>query len=781
MTPELPTVPGVPGVPPGGARRAHAPRASGARGEADARVFQELIQRLAGRTAAFARYRVEGEVGKGGMGAILRVVDVDLRRDLAMKVMLQRGERLDERHVARFAEEAQITGQLEHPGIVPVHDLGLDDQGRMFFTMRLVRGRDFEQIIGLIYHGTDEEWTLTRGVGVLLKVCEAMAYAHSKHVIHRDLKPANVMVGHFGEVYVMDWGLARLLDVLTDSDTSVIVRTDRDDVREAGLGSALLTMAGDIMGTPTHMSPEQARGDLAAMGPASDVYSTGAILYHLLAGHAPFAEPGASLQAADVWKRVKSGPPVPIEERAPSAPPELCAICERAMERKIEDRYPSMQAMARDLRAYLEGRVVGAYETGAVAEFKKWVRRNKALALTSLSAGVIIVSGLAIASLVLARKNTQLTAITAEAVASATRRTPAKVLRLSDVKRLQQLTERAEALWPAHPSNAEPMRRWLASAGDLLGREELHLAELARLRGLAGVSAGDDESTRTFANTEDQWQHDTLVDLTADLERLRDPELGLVREVEDRLRFAESVEEQSRTGPEARALWDETRLALADRSRYPAYAGLELAPQLGLLPLGPDPHSGLFEFAHLQTGTPARRNAEDGGLEISAETGLVFVLLPGGPFRRGQPTGPRGEEEVDPVGARRAGRAVLRLEVRDDPGAVVAHHRRQPEHLRGRAGVRRPHAGPLAPRRASQLARLLRDARQARPGAAERGPMGVRRERRHRQALVDRLRARVAARSRQPRRPDGREHRRRSGPRSPTGRTSRTATRCTLR
>ena len=216
---------------------------------------------------------------------------------------------------------------------------------------------------------------------------------------------------------------------------------------------------------------------------------------------------------------------MPIEERAPSAPPELCAICERAMARKIEDRYPSMQAMARDLRAYLEGRVVGAYETGAVAEFKKWVRRNKALALTSLSAGVIIVSGLAIASLVLARKNTQLTAITAEAVASAdlAAERAAKVLRLSDVKRLQQLAERAEALWPAHPSNAEPMRRWLASARDLLGREELHLAELARLRGLAGVSAGDSEGSRTFANTEDQWQHDTLVDLTADLDAAAGP------------------------------------------------------------------------------------------------------------------------------------------------------------------------------------------------------------------------------------------------------------------
>jgi formylglycine-generating enzyme required for sulfatase activity len=224
----------------------------------------------------------------------------------------------------------------------------------------------------------------------------------------------------------------------------------------------------------------------------------------------------------------------------------------------------------------------------------------------------------------------------------------AKVLRLSDVKRLQQLAEQAAALWPAHPRNAERMRGWLSSARDLLGREGLHLAELTRLRGLAGV-ASDGQGHWTFASAEDQWQHDTLADLTADLERLRDPELGLVHDVEQRLRFAETIEEHSRTGPEARKLWDETHRSIADRAAFPAYAGLQLAPQLGLLPLGPDPQSGLFEFAHLQSGTPARRSPEDGALEITAETGLVFVLLPGGSFRLGQPTGNEGDEPADPA------------------------------------------------------------------------------------------------------------------------------------
>jgi len=152
------------------------------------------------------------------MGAILKVWDEDLRRSLAMKVILGKGDGaiggetppVDRRLLARFLEEAQVTGQLDHPGIVPVHELGLDAEGRVYFTMKLVKGRDLKQIFELAFEER-EGWNETRALGVILKVCEAMAYAHKKGVIHRDLKPANVMVGGFGEVFVMDWGLARVL------------------------------------------------------------------------------------------------------------------------------------------------------------------------------------------------------------------------------------------------------------------------------------------------------------------------------------------------------------------------------------------------------------------------------------------------------------------------------------------------------------------------------------------------------------------------------------------
>jgi Protein kinase domain len=168
---------------------------------------ETLLGRLSGRAPASGRYHLKGEVARGGMGAVLRVWDEDLRRHLAMKVLLGKGQAeprgdtppVDKRQLARFLEEAQVTGQLDHPGIVPVHELGLDAEGRVFFTMKLVKGRTLAEVFDELHRG-EGDWTQARVLGLILKVCEAMSYAHAKGVIHRDLKPANVMVGRFGEV-----------------------------------------------------------------------------------------------------------------------------------------------------------------------------------------------------------------------------------------------------------------------------------------------------------------------------------------------------------------------------------------------------------------------------------------------------------------------------------------------------------------------------------------------------------------------------------------------------
>ncbi|MBL8859279.1 MAG: serine/threonine protein kinase [Planctomycetes bacterium] len=394
----------------------------------DERGSASVVNRLETRGPIATRYRLEGEIARGGMGAIIEVFDEDLRRRLAMKVILPRGrdsasagtedKPVDPVLLARFLEEAQVTGQLDHPGIVPVHELGLDQQGQVFFTMRLVHGRDLEAIFDLATQGR-EDWSTTRALGVLQKVCEAMAYAHEKGVVHRDLKPANVMVGRFGEVYVMDWGLARVRDHVDRHDVrprategeasatgrpteaSNFVETDRHAASKGRSDEGLYTMDGDIIGTPAYMAPEQARGELDKLDERTDVYAVGAMLYRLLAGTAPYMARGEKVSALEIWKRVMAGPPAALATIAPDAPHELAAICNKAMTRDPAQRYPDMLALSADLRAFLEGRVVRAFETGAWAEARKWLGRNRPLA-AALAAGVVALIGGLVVSLVLA-------------------------------------------------------------------------------------------------------------------------------------------------------------------------------------------------------------------------------------------------------------------------------------------------------------------------------------------------------------------------------------------
>lgn len=331
------------------------------------------------------RYEVRRVIESGGMGTVLEVWDRDLRRPLALKLV--RGARGDERarRRSRLRNEAQVLGQLVHPAILPVHDVGEDATCGVYFTMQLVRGRHLGDSIDACGRG-DPEWSATRLVGILHRICEAMAYAHSRGVVHRDLKPTNVMVGPFGETYVLDWGLARPGPAGVAAPNGA-VRTDRGD---AGRADPAATGAGDVVGTPVYMSPEQAHGEPDEVDERADVYSAGAILYHALCGRRPYADSGTPEEAL---RAVRSGPPEPLPR---SVPPELAAIARRAMQRDRERRYPSMRAMADDLRAYLEGRVVRAHRTGALVELRKWVRRNRgaAAAVLTLLAGLAAVLAL---------------------------------------------------------------------------------------------------------------------------------------------------------------------------------------------------------------------------------------------------------------------------------------------------------------------------------------------------------------------------------------------------
>jgi hypothetical protein len=213
--------------------------------------------------------------------------------------------------------------------------------------------------------------------------------------VHRDLKPANVMVGRFGEVYVMDWGVARVVahDASRERSTTAIDLADLSRPAPGSRADGAVTHDGTILGTPGFMAPEQAAGDLAAVGPAADVWSVGAMLYVLLCGHTPYRHPGGATDAAAILLQQRREPPPSPHTLDRTAPVELVAICEKAMQHDPAQRYATMTALADDLRAYLDDRVVRAHRTGAMAEFRKWVRRHRGAASGIFASALLAVIG----------------------------------------------------------------------------------------------------------------------------------------------------------------------------------------------------------------------------------------------------------------------------------------------------------------------------------------------------------------------------------------------------
>jgi serine/threonine protein kinase/Leucine-rich repeat (LRR) protein len=377
---------------------------------------QSVRDLLARRNNRAQRYVVESEIARGGMGAVLRAVDCDIRREVAVKYLL---DQADPKKKLRFIEEAQITGQLEHPNIVPIHELGVDAQQRLFFTMKMVKGRSLAQVLDELRQNpkrAEKEYSLTRLLNILVGVCNALAYAHSCGVVHRDLKPANIMLGDFGEVYVMDWGLAKVRGsdapaapmasmvgqavapapsaVPLNSTTSVT--TSRNSKVVTG-PEADLTQDGAVLGTPAYMPPEQATGKLSDIDQRSDIYSLGAILYEMLALQPPVDKNGNYLE---VLVRVSQGEILPPEERAPARaragkiPRELAAVAMKALAKDRDKRYPTVAALRRDIERFQEGRSVSAKEDSAVEMCWKLVKRNKGASLAAAAALVVLVCSL---------------------------------------------------------------------------------------------------------------------------------------------------------------------------------------------------------------------------------------------------------------------------------------------------------------------------------------------------------------------------------------------------
>ena len=322
-------------------------------------------------------FKLREEIGRGGIGRVLLAFDSELGREVAIKELLPRfsssGSASEDGKVTRtvrspaelrFLDEARITAQLEHPGIVPVHQLGQKADGRIYYAMRLVRGQTLTDAIrGKPLNGRLEV------LPQFTELCHAIAYAHSRGVVHRDLKPDNVMLGEFGETLAVDWGLARVRGK-QDSRMANLVE-EMDKIREDA-GSK--TVEGVAVGTPAYMPPEQAAGELDQIDERSDVYSLGAILYEILCGRPPHL--GKSV--VEVLSKVFEGNIVNPLVREPEASPELAAICMRALGREREDRYASAQELAEDVRRFQVGKLVHAHTYSIRELLWRWIRRHRA-------------------------------------------------------------------------------------------------------------------------------------------------------------------------------------------------------------------------------------------------------------------------------------------------------------------------------------------------------------------------------------------------------------------
>lgn len=541
--------------------------------------------------AAIGSYRLLRRLGQGGQGDVWLAEDPRFCRRVAIKLLrsvaVATGDALE-----RFRREATATSRLAHPGVCAIHDAGFVG-GMPYLVMQYVDGAPLAAAIPQLVPrpGPERPTALARLVRIVRQLALALHAAHEAGVLHRDVKPQNVMLTSTDDPVLLDFGLARLV---------------ADD--------GLLTRTGDQLGTPAYTPPEAFAAVPASPDRTTDVYGLGVVLFECLTGQRPFDAPTLAALA----RQITDGPVPDARRRNAVVPAELAIVCATAMHRERTRRYHTAAAMAEDLQRWLDGRPVLARPTGAFGHLLAWTKRHRALAASLSALLLTLCLGLAIALQLGHRANRML----------------GEWERLADRRRLEELVREAdEELWPAVPDQLPALRAFVARAEPLVARLPAHRLALQQLQQESEGTADDDGR---------QWRRSQLQQLVLGLEAFAnsDPKATTVASVVARIARAEAL-----AAPPPAAPWrDAATRVLAN----PAYRGLVLLPQLGLVPLGPDPRSGFEELADPSTGSlPVR--GPDGRLEFRDDAAIVFVLLPGGSFWMGaQATDPQ-QPNFDPA------------------------------------------------------------------------------------------------------------------------------------
>jgi len=334
-------------------------------------AIERLVEEAESPDMSGTRYRIIQAIGEGGMGKVYLAVDTRLNRQVALKVL---NLPFTDEHARRMATEAQVIARLEHPGIVPIHDFGKLEDGRVFFTMKFVDGRRLDQYARM-------ETSLPALLRCFHKICETVSFAHSNGVIHRDLKPENIMVGAFGEVLVMDWGISKILAEGTGGferrepadrarRNGVLSGDEQGEVSQPGPTEELVTGEGVALGTAFYMPPEQEQGRLDQQNRSSDVYALGAVMYFLLVGGPPERRPDTTLK----WPSSDS-----------SVSTRLKAICTMCLFLDQSSRYESAEEVGREILRYLDGEPVKAYKENLAERAGRWLKHNRVPVLLVLA------------------------------------------------------------------------------------------------------------------------------------------------------------------------------------------------------------------------------------------------------------------------------------------------------------------------------------------------------------------------------------------------------------